>query len=117
MLVQLLHRCGQPAQQQGRRIPPLSLERAFWMRISLVSAFLPEVTQQIHSLRARGVMSSQIDCVALVEATAFRRSTGRVWTCLAEAFGVVRAAPVEVGFLGMGLGLVLKSLNSNIKEK
>src|SRR3989344_6246317 len=50
-------RCGQPAQQHGLRIPPFSFEIPFLIRIFLVSAFLPEVTQQIHSLRASGVMS------------------------------------------------------------
>lgn len=40
-------------------MPEDNLEIAFLIRITLVSALLPEVTQQIHSLRASGVMSSQ----------------------------------------------------------
>ncbi len=54
----LCQRCIHPAQQQGRRMPPFIFESAFSIRISRVSAFLPLVTQQIHSLRASGVMSS-----------------------------------------------------------
>lgn len=54
------YRCGQPAQQQGRRMPPESLDIAFLMRMSRVSAFLPEVAQQIHSFLARGVVESQV---------------------------------------------------------
>jgi hypothetical protein len=46
-----------PAQQQGRRIPLLSFEIAFFMRMFRVSDFLPDVTQHIHSLRASGVIS------------------------------------------------------------
>ena len=67
--------CGQPAQQHGLRIPPFSLESDFSIRIFLVSAFLPEMTQQIHSLRASGVISFQI---ALAEEAlmAFRKSSG-----------------------------------------
>lgn len=49
----------QPTQQQGRRIAELSLETPALTRRSRVSCFLAEVTQQIHSLRASGVMSSQ----------------------------------------------------------
>lgn len=61
-------RCGQPAQQQGRLIPLRILSKPTAMRRSLVSASLAEVTQQIHSLRASGVMSSQ---TALALASAF----------------------------------------------
>ena len=70
----------QPAQQQGLRIPPLSFESAFLMRIPLVSAFLPEITQQIHSLRASGVMSSHTARALGVAVIAFRRSAGIVCT-------------------------------------
>ncbi len=38
-------------------MPPLSFESAFSILIPLVSDFLPEVTQQIHSFRASGVIS------------------------------------------------------------
>ena len=46
------------------------------MRIPLVSAFLPDVTQQIHSLRASGVISSHTVRAADVEIMAFRKSSG-----------------------------------------
>lgn len=72
------YRCGQPAQQQGRRMPPDSFEIPFVIRIPLVSAFFPDVIQQIHSLRASGVMSSQVACAGLEAVSAFRKSAGRV---------------------------------------
>ena len=70
----------QPAQQQGRRIPPLSFERPFLIRISLVSAFLPDVTQQIHSLRASGVISSHAAFAVVSDISAFRKSVGTLCT-------------------------------------
>lgn len=70
----------QPIQQQGRRIPPPSLESAFLIRTLRVSAFLPEITQQIHSLRASGVMSSHAAHAAGAEAMALRKSSGIVCT-------------------------------------
>ena len=73
-------RCGQPAQQHGLRIPPLSLESAFSMRIFFVSAFLPDVTQHIHSFRASGVISSHTSCAAGVEEIALRKSDGILCT-------------------------------------
>ena len=54
----LFQRCGQPAQQQGRRMPLRILSSPTVMRRFRVSAFLAEVTQQIHSLRASGVISA-----------------------------------------------------------
>lgn len=69
-----------PAQQHGRRIPPPSFESAFFIRIFLVSSFLPDVTQHIHSLRASGVMSSHTACAAGLETRALRRSAGSVCT-------------------------------------
>lgn len=74
----MCYRCGQPAQQQGRRMPPFSLESAFLILISLVSAFLPEVTQQIHSFRASGVISSQTAFTAGLELIACFKSLGSV---------------------------------------
>ena len=47
------HRCGQPGQQHGRRIPSLSSEHTLFTCCRLVSSFLTEMVQQIHSLRAR----------------------------------------------------------------
>jgi hypothetical protein len=74
----------QPAQQQGLRIPPASFEIPFLMRIFLVSAFLPEITQQIHSLRASGVISSHAARAAGAETRALRKSAGIV--CTIELF-------------------------------
>src|SRR5437879_2707090 len=47
----------QPSQQHGRRFPSSSSDCNRWMCWLLVSAFLGQSTQQIHSLRARGVRS------------------------------------------------------------
>ena len=46
----------------------------------LVSSFLTEMVQQIHSLRASGVMSSQAASTFASDASAFRRSAGRLCT-------------------------------------
>jgi hypothetical protein len=61
-------------------MPPLSFESAFLIRISLVSAFLPEMTQQIHSLRARGVISSHTARASGTEVRVFRKSAGILCT-------------------------------------
>lgn len=53
-------RCGQPGQQHGRRFPSLRLEQPQLMRLRLVSGFFGDSIQQIHSLRASGVMSCQV---------------------------------------------------------
>jgi hypothetical protein len=71
-----LPRWGQPAQQQGRRIPSLSSVRTLSIRLRLVSGFLAPSTQQIHSLRASGVMSSQSASAALSAVRVFRKSAG-----------------------------------------
>ena len=76
------YRCMQPTQQQGLRIPPFSFDSAFWIRMILVSAFLPDVTQQIHSLRASGVISSQVFFAVGLVVRAFRKSAGMVWGIL-----------------------------------
>ncbi len=65
-----------PAQQHGLRMPPLSFESAFSMRIVRVSAFLPEVTQQIHSLRASGVTSCHVARALGDRSNARRKSSG-----------------------------------------
>src|SRR5437667_3325953 len=48
----------QPSQQHRRRFPSNSSDCNRWMCWLLVSAFFGQSTQQIHSLRARGVRSS-----------------------------------------------------------
>ena len=50
------------------------------MRIPLVSIFLPDVTQHIHSLRASGVISFHNLSAMGVEIRAFRRSGGNLCT-------------------------------------
>ena len=85
-------RCGQPAQQHGLLIPPRSFDSPTVIRRVRVSACFAEETQQIHSLRARGVISSQV-AKALESATrAFLKSAGILCT-----------GAVEVFLMGMGL--------------
>jgi hypothetical protein len=81
-------RCGQPAQQQGRRFPSLSSVYTLFIRLCLVSGFLASSIQQIHSLRASGVISSQFDSATLSEMRAFRKSSGTQCT-----------TPLETSFL------------------
>ncbi len=61
-------------------MPPPSLEIAFAMRIPRVSAFFPEVTQQIHSFRASGVMSFQVSFASGEALSALCKSAGTLWT-------------------------------------
>ena len=60
-------------------MPPESFDMAFSMRIPRVSASLPDVTQQIHSLRARGVVASHVVLAFGLEKTAFFKSAGSLW--------------------------------------
>ena len=56
----------------------------------LVSGFLTEITQQIHSLRASGVMSSHFARAAGSEMRTFRKSAGTLCTAQGEiAFLVI----------------------------
>lgn len=74
-------------------MPPRILDSAFAIRIPRVSAFLPDVTQQIHSLRAKGVMPSHSARVRGSDWMARRRSAGRLCTGPAREpvlrFGIV----------------------------
>src|SRR5947207_2297830 len=96
----------QPAQQHGLRIPPFNFESPFLMRIVLVSAFLPEMTQQIHSLRASGVMSSHTARAAGVEIRAFRRS-----------FGIVCTTPPDIALLLIRVFYQIRSNNSVLGQR
>jgi len=61
------------------------------MRMFLVSVFLPDVTQQTHSLRASGVISSHTARAAGEEARTFRKSAGTLCTIAVEIpFLVIR---------------------------
>lgn len=71
-----LQRCGHPGQQQGLRMPPRILSRPTSMRRLLVSSFFADVTQQIHSLRASGVMLAQRFFAATSDWMALRKSGG-----------------------------------------
>ena len=70
----------QPTQQQGRRIPSLSSVRTLLIRRFLVSSCLALFTQHIHSLRARGVISSHLASATLSEVKVFRKSAGTLCT-------------------------------------
>src|SRR5437667_5160643 len=83
-LSSLSFRCVQPNRKHGRRFPSSSSERNRWMCWLLVSAFLGQSTQQIHSLRARGVRSSHA-------ARAFGRA---IKTCL-KSIGTAWTTPPE----------------------
>ena len=61
-------------------MPPLSFEIVFSIRIPRVSAFLPDVTQQIHSLRAKGVISFHVDDAFGETSIALRKSIGKLCT-------------------------------------
>jgi hypothetical protein len=72
-------RCGQPGQQHGLRVPPRILSRPTSMRRFLVSSFLADVTQQIHSFRASGVRAAQRLFTAASDSMALRKSDGSLW--------------------------------------
>ena len=74
-----LQRWGQPGQQHGLRIPLRILSRPTSMRRCLVSSFLADVTQQIHSFRASGVMAAQRPFAAASDSMARRKSDGSLW--------------------------------------
>jgi hypothetical protein len=50
------------------------------MRRFLVSSFLADMTQQIHSFRASGVMAAQRLLAATSDSMALRKSDGRLWS-------------------------------------
>lgn len=56
------------------------------MRRVLVSSFLADVTQQIHSFRASGVMLIQRSLTSASDSIAWRKSAGILWT-VPEAIG------------------------------
>ena len=79
-------RCGHPGQQHGLRMPPRSLSMPTSMRRFLVSSFLADVTQQIHSFRASGVISVQRLSAAASDSIAFRKSSGSLCTVPCASF-------------------------------
>ena len=79
-LSSLSFRCVQPSQQHGRRFPSSSSDRNRWMCWLLVSTFFGQSTQQIHSLRARGVRCSQAARAFGLAINTRLKSIGTVWT-------------------------------------
>jgi len=71
-----LQRCGHPGQQHGLRMPPRILSMPTSMRRFLVASCLAEVTQQIHSFRASGVISAQRLLAVALDSMALRKSAG-----------------------------------------
>jgi hypothetical protein len=69
-------RCLQPGQQQGRRRPSSSSSCVRRMRRSRVVCCLASSTQQMNSLRAKGVMSFQASSAVVFAINASRRSAG-----------------------------------------
>jgi len=74
------YRCPHPGQQQGRRIPSFSCEHTLATCCLLVSGFFTEIVQQIHSLRASGVISSHFSRAARSAISALRKSAGTLCT-------------------------------------
>ena len=61
-------------------MPSFSSEHTLSTCCFLVSGRLTEMAQQIHSLRASGVISSHFSRAAGSETSAFRKSAGTLWT-------------------------------------
>src|SRR6266852_295832 len=94
----LSFRCVQPSQQHGRRFPSSSSDRNRSMCWLLVSAFFGQSTQQIHSLRARGVRSSHAASAFGVAIKRRLKSIGTVWTTPPDHPGTHRSpilAPIR----------------------
>ena len=79
-------RWAHPGQQQGRRFPSLRLEQPHSIRRLLVSAFLADSIQHIHSLRASGVISSHAVKACGSDVSAFFKSAGTSCTTPLEIF-------------------------------
>src|SRR5260221_4668543 len=69
-------------------MPSLSSVRTLSTCCLLVSGFLTEIAQHIHSLRVRGVRSSHEALASASEARVFHKSSGNSWT-----------TPPEISFL------------------
>jgi hypothetical protein len=76
----------QPIQQHGRRIPSMSSEHTLRTWSFRVSGVLTEIVQQIHSLRASGVISSHAASAFGEAMSAFFKSAGKVWTVPEDIF-------------------------------
>src|SRR5665809_77805 len=80
----------------GPALTLFELEQPHSMRRVLVSAFLADSIQQIHSLRASGVMSSHVSNALASKIRAFFRSAGRSWTTPPEISFLLRALLIDV---------------------
>jgi hypothetical protein len=91
-LIALSVRWMQPIQQQGRRLPSRSSSQVRRTRRFLVSNCFAFSTQQINSLRARGVISSHRLRTPLVDTIALCRSAGILCTVPPEILVAVSSA-------------------------
>jgi hypothetical protein len=75
------------------------------MRRFLVSSFLADVTQQIHSFRARGVISAQRLFAATSDARALRKSGGSLWIAppaiALESVALIVPPPFPIAMIGI----------------
>ena len=72
------------------------------MRRFRVSSFLADVTQQIHSFRASGVISPQMLFTAASDSMARRKSGGSLWTAPPAVALVVMRANYAVSLVAVG---------------
>lgn len=68
------------------------------MRLARVSSFFADNTQQLHSLRASGVMSSQVFFASASAFIAFIKSAGGVWGSFVSGFAAGFFAGMEYYF-------------------
>jgi hypothetical protein len=78
-------RCGHPGQQHGLRMPSMSSEHTRSTCSILVSGLFTEIVQQIHSLRASGVISSHAASAAGEARRALFKSAGNACTVPLES--------------------------------
>jgi len=103
-----LRRWGQPGQQHGLRMPSMSSEHTRSTCCFRVSGFFTEMVQQIHSLRASGVMSSQAACAAGDARSASLKSAGKVCTVPLESVFLATRRFYDVRWQGFRRPLVLE---------
>jgi hypothetical protein len=82
-------------------MPPRILSRPTSIRRLLVSSFFADVTQQIHSFRASGVMLAQRSFAARSASMALRKSAGSLCTIPVVAVFFVAVFFVAVFFVAM----------------
>lgn len=105
-LIGLSVRWMQPIQQQGRRFPSCNSATVLSIWFFLVSACLTVIFQQIHSLRASGVISSHAANALGLETSAFLKSVGSL--C---------ATPPEISSLDINVSYLSVSYSSKIAPR